>query len=57
MMYPIPYPSGTTGPNPKSLRLGFPQLLVLKTVWFRVCHPPSLKRPGVYDEEQAKQEI
>ena len=30
MIYPIPYPSAATGPNPNNLKAGFPQLLVDK---------------------------
>jgi hypothetical protein len=36
--YPMPKPSGTTGPKPKRRSDGLPQLLVEMTLWHRVVH-------------------
>ena len=46
MMYPIPYPSAATGPNPNSRNAGFPQLDVDRIERFRTCQPASVKIAG-----------
>jgi hypothetical protein len=39
MIYPIPYPSAATGPNPNNLRAGFPQFEVDMIEVLRIDHP------------------
>lgn len=46
MMYPMPYPSAATGPNPKSRSAGFPQLDVLRMDVLRSDQPGSVKIDG-----------
>jgi hypothetical protein len=48
IMYPMPKPLPTVGPNPNKRRAGLPQLLVLITVWFIIAHPASVKILGVF---------
>ena len=46
MMYPMPYPSAATGPNPNRRNAGFPQFDVDSTEWLMTCHPGSVKTAG-----------
>ena len=46
MMYPIPYPSGVTGPNPNRRRAGLPQLEVERTDVPRRLYPGSVNIEG-----------
>ena len=46
MIYPIPYPSAATGPNPNSLRAGFPQFDVDRIEVPSVDQPGSVKMAG-----------
>jgi hypothetical protein len=48
MMYPIPYPSATTGPKPNNLRAGLPQFEVERMDVASVAHPGSVKIPGTF---------
>ena len=47
----MPKPSGTTGPNPKPAKAGFPQLLVDSTVWFSCFHGLEWKKAGALFDE------
>ena len=47
MIYPMPNPSCTTGPKPKSRRLGFPQFDVDRMVWFNFLYAKEEKNAGV----------
>jgi hypothetical protein len=47
IIYPIPYPSAATGPNPNSLRAGFPQFDVEMIEVLNVAQPGSLKIAGI----------
>jgi len=47
MIYPIPYPSAATGPNPNSLSAGFPQFEVERIDVPSVSHPPSVNIHGI----------
>jgi hypothetical protein len=46
MMYPIPYPSAVTGPNPNNRKAGLPQFEVDKIDVFRRLQPGSVKMDG-----------
>lgn len=46
IMYPIPYPSAATGPNPNNLKAGFPQFEVLKIEVLKSPYPWSVKILG-----------
>lgn len=46
MIYPIPYPSAATGPNPNNLNAGFPQFDVDKIDVLKVDQPGSVKMEG-----------
>ena len=47
MMYPMPYPSPVTGPNPNNLSAGFPQFEVDKTDVDSNAQPGSVKMLGI----------
>ena len=47
IMYPIPYPSAATGPNPNSLKAGLPQLDVERMEVPRRAHPGSVYIEGI----------
>jgi len=47
IMYPIPYPSLATGPNPNSLSAGFPQFEVDKIDVDNKAQPGSVKISGI----------
>lgn len=46
MIYPIPYPSAATGPNPNNLNAGLPQFDVERMDVFKTCQPGSKKISG-----------
>ena len=46
IIYPIPYPSAATGPNPNSLNAGFPQFDVDKIDVLNTLHPGSVNIDG-----------
>ena len=46
MMYPIPYPSAATGPNPNRRSAGFPQFEVERIERPSTCQPLSVKIAG-----------
>ena len=47
IIYPIPYPSAATGPNPNSLKAGLPQLDVERMEVPRRAHPGSVYIKGI----------
>jgi hypothetical protein len=47
MIYPIPYPSAATGPNPNNLSAGLPQFDVDKMDMPSCAHPGSVKIAGI----------
>lgn len=47
IIYPIPYPSLSVGPNPNRRNAGFPQLDVERIAWFSRTHPASSKIAGI----------
>lgn len=46
IIYPIPYPSAATGPNPNNLSAGLPQLLVDKIDVLSKLYPGSVNIAG-----------
>jgi hypothetical protein len=48
IIYPMPKPSPLVGPNPNNLKLGLPQLLVLRIVLLILSHPGSEKMLGTF---------
>ena len=49
IIYPIPYPSAATGPNPNSLNAGLPQLDVERIDVPSRAHPGSVNIEGILD--------
>ena len=53
IIYPIPYPSAATGPNPNSLKAGLPQLDVERMEVPRSAHPGSVYIEGIFVIKEA----